>query len=190
MNKKVLIFVSCIFLCLTFGQILSSFGVFETKLEGAKDLKVAKWHIYVNDYDLNGTENKFYVDNVTYTNSKGETVQKFAPGVTGTFLLVIDPKDTEVSFKYDLSIDLSSSGYEQIKVDSIEGIDGTVLTNQNNVYSRTVPLSDIKALKTDKIKVTFSWTWDDQYNESDSTLGLIADKTFSIPISIKFDQQK
>ena len=104
--KKNLILISSILLILTCVQIIRSFGVFQSTYSEDNDLNIAKWHINVNDYDLNNTENTFYVDSITYRNNSGVVTGRFAPGVTGEFLLEIDPTDTEVSFEYHLSIDL------------------------------------------------------------------------------------
>ena len=38
------------------------------------------------------------------------------------------------------------------------------------------------------IKVTFSWTDSEEYNESDSQLGLDENSQIEIPISINFNQ--
>ena len=184
--KKVLLFISSILMLFTAFQVMKSFGVFETVYLEDNDLNIAKWRIYVNNYNLNNTENTFNVDNITYRNNSGVVSGRFAPGVTGEFLLVIDPTDTEVSFEYHLSIDLSDSLYSQIHVDSIEGVEGTNLTLNNGVYSRVFRLSEIQNDKVDTIKVTFSWD-DDVDDDSDSALGL-SDGDFNIPINISFSQ--
>lgn len=185
--KKVLIIVSSILLLFTFTQIMKSFGVFQTIYSEDNDLNIAKWHINVNNYDLNNTENTFYIDNITYRNNSGVVAGRFAPGVTGEFLLEIDPNDTEVSFQYNLSIDLSGSQYSQIHIDSIEGVNNTNLVLNNGVYSRVFTLSEIQNEKVDTIKVTFSWDNNDVNNESDSELGM-SDGNFNIPINISFSQ--
>ncbi len=185
--KKFLIFASVLLLIFTCSQIMKSFGVFETIYSEDNDLNIAKWHIYVNSYDLNNTENTFYVDNITYTNNSNVVTDRFAPGVTGSFLLEIDPANTEVSFEYELSIDLSDSQYSQISIDSVEGLAGTNLVSNNGVYSRVFSLSEILNGKTDTIRVTFSWTNAEENNTSDSELGS-SDGYFNIPVNIKFNQ--
>ncbi|MBR3230076.1 MAG: hypothetical protein IKF91_04545 [Bacilli bacterium] len=185
--KKILIILCFVFLCLTIHSISTSFGVFESKFDEDSSSSIAKWNIKVNNDNLNDTENTFYVDNISYVNSDNVNEDRFAPGVTGMFLLVIDPSDTEVSFKYDLSIDLSGNEYSQIKLDSIEGVDGTTLDVNSGVYSRVFSLSEIEAGRKDTIKVSFSWENDDANNESDSMLGQ-SSSTFEIPVNIKFTQ--
>lgn len=188
--KKVLIAIFLLFLSLTIISITSSWAVFETNVDSSTDLKIAKWQILVNDYDINNTTEIFYVDNITYKDKDGNVVDTFAPGGVGEFILEINPNDTEVAFTYEIKIDLSNNNYEQIKLDNIEGIDGTVLDVSDGIYKRTVSLDDISNKKIDKIKVTFSWEFDDKYNESDSSLGLNHDSEFSFPINIKFSQYK
>lgn len=184
--KKILIII-CFILCVfTIRQVSTSFAVFESSYSEDVEADVAKWHIYVNDYNLNDTDNVFYVNNVTYTNNQHVSANRFAPGVTGTFLLEIDPTDTEVSFKYEISFD-STNLPSQVRIDNVEGIGGTNLTLQNNVYSRIFRLSEIQAEMTDTIRVTFSWANNDVNNDSDSTLGQ-SEGDIEIPINIKFSQ--
>lgn len=185
--KKALLIASTFLLIFTGIQITKSFGLFESIINGDADINIAKWHIKVNNYNLNDTNNVFYVDNITYTNNENVSTNRFAPGVTGSFILEIDPTDTEVSFKYECTIDLSDSQYSQIRIDSIEGINGTNLTVEDNVYSRIFSLSEIKENKKDNIKVTFTWINDEENNDSDSELGS-SDGNFEIPVNIKFSQ--
>lgn len=186
--KKVLIVICLLFLFLTIFELSLTYGVFETKVEGDKDLNVAKWTILVNDNDITGENHTFYVDDVTYTNNEGVNTDKFAPGVSGEFILIIDPSNTEVAFEYEIAFDLNSNKYEQIKVDSIEGVNGTVLNLENGIYSKVITLSDIENEKKDMVKVNFSWVDDEKYNESDSQLGLDENSTFEIPVNIRFSQ--
>lgn len=183
--KKTLIVISILFLCLTVFQISNSFGLFETSVDNTSELSIAKWHIYVNDNDITGSGKTFYVDDITYSGS-GVSDGKFAPGVTGTFDLVIDPKDTEVAFTYQIRVDLSS--YSQINVDSIEGINGTELTKVDDVYEGKFTLDDINNSLKNYVRVTFSWD-KDKDDSKDTTIGESLD-TLEIPVYVKFSQYK
>lgn len=184
--KKIFIIIGCVFLGLTIFEFASSLAVFETNVQSENDLEVASWHILVNDYDL-GVSNTFYVDNITYFNNDKVSENKFAPGVSGEFILEIDPRGTDVAIEYELSIQMDER-YPQITLDSVEGLDGTVLTKNGDIYSNIISLKDITSGKKNKIKVTFSWKDDEANNESDSVLGLDEGGTFEIPINIKFSQ--
>lgn len=185
--KKGLILASCLLLILTLFQISKAYGVFQTVVNDDAEFGVAKWRIFVNNSDLNNNNNVFYVDNITYTNNSHVSASRFAPGVSGEFIIEIDPKNTEVAFKYELSVDLSNNTYNQIKIDSIEGLSGTNLTNTDGVYSRVFTLSEIRNQKVDSIKVSFSWDNEDSNSTSDSILGSLGEN-FNIPVNIKFSQ--
>ena len=185
--KKGLILSSCLLLIFTLFQISKAYGVFQTVVNDDAEFNVAKWRIYVNNSDLNNTNNVFYVDNITYTNNSNVSQSRFAPGVTGEFVIEIDPKNTEVAFNYELSFDLSSNEYSQIKIDSIEGLSGTNLTYYEGVYSRLFTLNEIRSHKVDSIRVRFSWENSDSNNDTDSFLGS-QDGNFEIPVNIKFSQ--
>lgn len=186
--KKSLIILCFLFLILTIFQISNSFGLFESKVDTESDLEVASWHISVNDRDITGKNKTFTVNNITYKDEAGEEVTKFAPGVSGTFILVIDPKDTDVSFKYELDTKITTS-YNQISILSVEGINDTNLTLENGIYSNVMTVKDIKNNKKDYIKITFSWENNDDNNDTDSLIGSSLEN-LEIPINIKFTQQK
>ena len=92
-----------------------------------------------------------------------------------------------MSFTYELAITLDK--YPNIKIDSIEGVNGTELTLDNGKYKRLMTLKEIQGGKKDTIKVTFSWQDDDKYNDLDSRIGSSLEE-IEIPISIKFSQYK
>ena len=185
--KKTFIVFGCLLLLFTLIQVTRVFGVFQTVYNEDTDFDVAKWHILVNNEDINGTNSVFYVGNITYTNNSGVSSNRFAPGVTGTFILEIDPTYTDVAFEYELSIDLSASIYNQIHIDSVTGINNTNLTVNNGVYSRIFTLSEIQANKVDDIQITFTWDNYESNNDADSLLGSL-DGNFEIPINITFSQ--
>lgn len=184
--KKFLLIIGILASILTIFEIVQSYASFETVKQSDADLNVAKWHINVNDYEI-GAQNTFYIDEITYLNNEGVSEGKFAPGVTGKFIIEIDPRDTDVAIRYDLNISMSKE-YAQIQIDSIQGINGTMLTKQGDNYSRIISLNDIQNQKTDQIEVTFSWKDEEQYNESDSILGLDETSQIRIPITIEFNQ--
>lgn len=185
--KKIIIIACFILLLITTYEVARVFGVFQTIYNDDASFNIAKWHIYVNNEDINGTSSTFYVGNITYTNNEGVSVDRFAPGVTGEFILEIDPTDTEVAFEYGLSVDLSGSAYSQIHIDSITGIDNTNLNISNDVYSRVFTLDEIKAHKVDRIKIAFTWDNDESNNSTDSILGSTGED-FEIPINMTFFQ--
>lgn len=185
--KKVLIVISAIVLCFTIFQISKSFGLFETKVSSDSDLSIASWHISVNDNDLTGVNKTFMVDDITYTDSDGNSTDKFAPGVTGSFILVIDPSGTDVSFSYELKVSAPRE-YSQINIDSVTGINNTTITVNDDTYSRVFPLSEIQSSKKDYIKISFSWDKDND-DESDSLIGSNKE-SISIPVNINFKQYK
>lgn len=186
--KKTLVFLSILFCALTIFQICQSFGVFETKLDTDEEFDIATWNICVNDSDITGENKVFRVSDITYKNEDGEEVSKFAPSTTGEFILVFDPKNTEVSFKYELNASVSSV-YSQISITSVQGINGTNLTLEDGSYFGVISLNDIKNGVKNYIKITFSWEDSEENNDSDSLIGTSLE-SLEIPISIKFTQQK
>lgn len=185
--KKVLIFLSAFFLIVTTFQLVKTFAVFESSVNSEDNLSIAKWTIYVNDQNLNGNNSTFFIDNITYLGNDGVKADKFAPGVSGYFLLEIDPKDTDVSIDYELSFDMLED-FPHIKIVSVEGQNGKTLNLESNTYSRTITLDEITKGEKDIIKVNFIWEKDDLHNDVDSSLGLTEGSEFAFPVKIKFLQ--
>ncbi len=103
---------------------------------------------------------------------------------------MIDPTDTDVSIRYDISFDLSELSDTKIKIDSIEEVNNTnnLIKTGENTYSGIIRLEEIQNKQTNKIVVNFTWDEDETTNEGDTAMGIIPDNKISIPVKVKVTQ--
>ncbi len=207
-NKKIMILLVLSFLFLIVVGSMYSYSLYESKSNQAIEMKVANWDILVNDKMItDGTEEAktFNINDMTLSGADEHVKENlFAPGVSGSFTLAIDPSDTEVSFKYYLTVDASRITNNMIKITQVSMIDknGNVINNGNlnnidpdkGVYEGLV-LYDKETSKKDKedrliiIKITITWLNDDNNNVADTEVGTSSNNPIlDIPVKVNFEQ--
>ena len=184
MKKFSLIIFSFLLIFLIF-QFVNNYGLLESNAEAEVNPEIGKWNITLNGVDVTVT-NEINASNLIYTGGNVENGY-FAPGVTGTYDIVIDPKNTDVSIRYDISADLSSlSSHPNISF-SISGASVTNTENGVTTYSGAIPLSSIKQGNKTTLQAKLVWTNDEQYNDLDSMLNG-SEAWLNIVITAKFTQ--
>lgn len=115
---------------------------------------------------------------------------KIAPGMNGTFEINIEPQDTQVSIRYDITIDSSKLSSKSIKLNSIveKNNDNTIIRTLENTYTGIITLEKINENYFDSIEVTFTWENDEENNEEDTKIGVVENFNLEIPIVITFCQ--
>ena len=192
MKKRIFIgTVTIICIVLTIYLILSTYAIFESNVTGEIEVQKAKWIIHINNTDItNNTNKNFVIDNVEIQNSDRVEDGNIAPGLNGKFNIVIDPKDTDVSVRYDITFDLSSIEDTKIRINSIDEIEvgNTFIKTGENTYTGVISLDEIKQGIINDIQVEFSWEEDETTKKKDTEIGSIPDNKISIPVSIKVTQ--
>ena len=144
-------------------MITDTYGLFESNKTKVVDSQIAKWNILINETNINKT--KSFLINTFKTNDTS-TVEsgKIAPGVTGYFDIVIDPSDTEVSFRYDLTFDFSSLS-NSFTIESIEETNGySIVRTDEFTYSNIITLTDIKNGIKNNIRAHIKWQNNEENN--------------------------
>lgn len=187
MKNKIIYIICAIMIFVSIYEITDTYGLFESQKDLVADNTVAKWNIYINDYSLNTTET-FIIDNFTFEESNTVADNKIAPGITGWFDIIIDPKDTQVSVRYDITFDFTSIP-NNITIESIEETSGQqIIKTGPNTYSNYITLANINDGITNNIRVYIKWNNDEANNESDTNIGLTEDNVIQIPVSITVSQ--
>lgn len=185
--RKLLILVClCIILLLIYGAA-RIYALFHSELYAKVQLKNGTWNIVVNGTDITtGTDVKFVIDNVLAQENEHVKPGNLAPGLTGTFKISIDPKDTDVSIRYDVSLDEGELTNSNIQIKSIkETQEGNELVKiDKNTYSGIIALEKIKAGDTNEITVEVEWIEDENNNEPDIALGTTWNAKYQIPITV------
>lgn len=189
MNKnlqKVLIFVMmCVFALLIY-KIIDIYAVFHSEVEANVELKNGVWNITVNGTQITtGVETKFIVDQITTTENSHVKPGTLAPGLSGSFTLAINPENTNVSVRYDITLNQEELGDSNLKIKSIQEIEKNyqLIKTGENMYTGVMPLEEIQNGILHKIQMEVEWVDDGLNNESDTELGKDTEP-LQIPITV------
>lgn len=190
--KRIILLVALIIsiIALTIS-ILMTYALFESSVSADISVEKATWKIIVNNTDITKEDNKkFVIDKVNINENSHTETGKLAPGVSGYFNILIDPTNTEVSVKYDVTFDLTNLDRTKIQIESIkETILGKELIKTGkNTYTGVISLEKIKKGKKNEITVNLNWQEDETTNKEDTEMGSIISNKIEIPVSIKVSQ--
>ena len=182
--------IICIILLIVY-EIIHIYAVFQSDVSGDVSFTNGVWHILVNETEISTAQEKsFTIDKINLENSQNVKEGKLAPGTTGNFQIAIDPQNTNVSIRYDISLNAQGLTNKNIKIRNItkENSDEGLINTGDGIYTGIITLDEIKNNKIDNIKVEIEWINSEDNNTEDTELGSVYDSTFNIPITIKFTQ--
>ncbi|MBQ4571633.1 MAG: hypothetical protein IJO27_01045 [Bacilli bacterium] len=204
--KIMLVFMS---LVLTVSLMSNTYSRYVADTTGSLEVQFAKWKILVNENDI--TSGNVSSIELTPVVDENENVaqNKLAPSSKGYFDIEIDPTDVEVSFDYEISLevlnenipDLLVTKYSLIKgntdldKDSIDRIDivDNVISGTFRYKNVASGSDEVFAFEPFTIRVYFEWVDNEEVStmsdEADTQIGLNAeDYTLQIKANIKFEQ--
>lgn len=190
LTKILVLIIICIILLIVY-KIIHIYAVFQSDVSGDARFTNGAWHILVNETEISTAQEKsFTIDQINLENSQNVKEGKLAPGTTGNFKIAIDPQNTNVSIRYDISLNSQGLTNKNIKIRNItkENSDEGLINTGDGIYTGIITLEEIRNNKIDNIKVEIEWLNSEDNNNEDTELGSIYDSTFSIPITIKFTQ--
>ena len=204
--KIMLVFMS---LALTISLMSNTYSRYVADTTGSLEVQFAKWKILVNNNDItSGNVSSIELTPVVDAN-ENVAKNKLAPSSSGYFDIEIDPTDVEVSFDYEISLevlnenipDLLVTKYSLIKGDSDLDKDSIKMNDiVDNVisgifrYKNVASGSDeVFTFEPFTIRVYFEWIDNEEVStmndEADTQIGLNAeDYTLEIKANIKFEQ--
>lgn len=192
-NNKIKVLLMCltlIMLIITIYAISTTYALFQSQIKGSVVKNVGKWNIKINGADvLKGTSEEFNMQQFVVDENENTKPGKMAPGTTGSFELSIDPTDTQVSVRYDISIVLNEITNDKVQLISVEkdSTNNIVKTNENT-YTGIIPLEEIEKGAIDLVKIKFCWENDEQNNIVDSEIGTIINSKIQIPVKVNITQ--
>jgi len=149
-------------------------------------MKIAAWEITINESIITNEEKTFNIDNIIWNNSENVLSGKVAPGMDGYFDIVIDPKNTGVSVRYDViyDIDYLNEINTAFKITKVEEINGNklVLTDKYT-YTGIIDLGNEKQT----IRTYVKWEDMEDNGETDYITGT-TNTSFEIPIDVNVIQ--
>lgn len=174
-KKWHLVLAICVLiLCIT--QIQQTYAKYLDTKEGDTDFTIAKWKILVNQQDITEASTMSSLINPVYIENEHMKEGVIAPGREGYFDLVIDSSNTEVSFRYDISVTSSeNSSVNDLIITGYSLNDSEIIpvSDQLNNLSNIIYYTDTN--KENKIRIYFQWrdgTGENMNNEADTNASI------------------
>ncbi len=206
MKKKCKILFIIISLALTLSLMSNTYSRYVASTTGNLDMLFANWQILVNEKDiLDGSSSSIQITPVLVENEDIAT-NKVAPSTQGYFDINIDPTNVDVSFSYQVNIevlnknipDLMITKYAILNSDYNEGDEITANTLENNQLSDSLVFqNDIEDYSFEPFTIRIYFEWYDGVDDTmddaaDSEIGkdaAINNTTLQIQATIQFEQQ-
>lgn len=98
---------------------------------------------------------------------------KLAPGLSGSFEIEISPEDTNVSIRYDITLNEEELGDTNLKIKSVQEVENNVelIKTGENTYTGLIPLEDINNGIKHKIRMEIMWEDNEENSENDTEIG-------------------
>lgn len=183
-KKLLFLLIMCIFILLIY-KVINIYAVFHSEMEANVELKNGIWNITVNGEKITtGVETEFVIDQIETTQDDHVKPGKLAPGLSGSCEIAINPENTDVSVRYDITLNQEELKNSNLKIKSIQEIEKNypLIKTAENTYTGIISLDEIKNGTTHKIKMEVEWIDDEIYDESDTELGKSTTHQLQIPI--------
>lgn len=190
--KKIIFIILILFLGISILSINTTLSYYVDEANKTSNFEIADWVIKVNKSDITlESSNEFTIDdiNLIIPNSSVEGLkvsnEKFAPGTSGNFNILLDLSNVDTSINYDLSIDTSFFDNSNISIDSVS-VGEEMLELVDGFYSNSLTVNKIKEQRQELITINFKWIDSDDNNDMD--FGSVANSELVIPINIVIEQ--
>lgn len=219
MNVRIKILGVFIPLCLLLCFMSNTYSRYVADTTGDFKMSFAQWQILVNNEDITGNTSSSVTINPVIDENKYVENNKLAPSSTGYFDIIIDPSNVDVSFNYNITLDVINENipdliikqyaildknYDGKKTITYENIVNNTINGSLDVYKQVIASgSDEIASSSDEIedfkfepftiRIFFEWFEGDgeQMDDEDDTLiGYTADENnLEINTVIRFEQK-
>jgi len=190
MNKNIrkilFLLMTSVFILLIY-KIIDIYAVFHSEIESNVALENGKWNITINGSDITtGTVTEFVINQITTTENEHVKPGNLAPGLSGSFEIEINPEDTNVSVRYDITLNQQELGDSNLKIRSIEEIEQNykLIQTDENTYTGVILLEEINQGINHRIKMEVEWADEEISNDADTTLGTDVTNKLQIPITV------
>ena len=171
-KRKIIFFVALMSLlyCITIMQ--DTYAKYVSSAVENAELTIARWSILINDQDVVNESNFSDTISPVFAGSTNIASDVIAPTAQGYFDLVLNGTNTDVSFRYTVSIDTTDCAVDDLIITGYT-IDGTTYTFDGSDVTGTVLLNDPSRVK----NIRFNVEWND--NALTQTMDNAADTTAS-----------
>ena len=190
-KNKVFILISVIILCIIIYEITKIYALFHSELDSKVEFKKGMWNIKVNNTDITrGTITEFEIDTINMDETSHVKSGKIAPGMKGNFKISINPQNTSVSVRYDISLNKEQLTNKNIKIVSVKEKkqNNNLIKTGEDTYTGIISLDDIKNNVTNEIIIEIEWIDDRQNDGEDTKIGIIENSEIKIPMTVYVSQ--
>lgn len=190
-SKKIKIILLLLSLSLTMAFMSDTYSRYVADTTGDIEVQFAKWQILVNTQDITSGEAKSIDLQPVVIENEHIAANTFAPSSKGYFDIAVDPTNVNVSFGYNISLevlnkdmpDLMITQYSFLDKTGVEG-DKNDIDNTNNVdglienaINEQVLYNKEKSFEPFTIRIYFEWfegEGEKQDDAADTVIGLNA----------------
>lgn len=198
-NKKFLLLLIGIFICLLLFSIVQIYAKYLTSATGKTNITIARWNISVNNKSIKNNSDISAAIEPKFDGSTHISPDIIAPTAEGYFDLVFDFSDVDVSFKYEINVsadenssvtDLVATGYSVVDSEQIpDDWEKITFDTFNQPITDTVLLDDNLDKRT--IRVYILWNDDEttaQMTNDQDTDSTKQDSPALLYVNIAFTQ--
>jgi len=204
MSIRLKILLLIIPLSLSLCIMSNTYSRYVADTTGNVEMLFAKWQILVKDTDITNNTSSSIILTPVIDENKYITKNKIAPSSTGYFDIDIDPSNVEVSFNYNIKLniinqdipDLIITKYSILSNTYVEGDKVTQNTIENNEINDSLDfLNNVENFKFKPFTVRIYFEWyegqDEKMNDlNDTLIGINPDDNkLEIKAEIKFEQK-
>lgn len=198
MFKKFKLLLVIASLATTLSLMSNTYSRYVASSTGNVEVEFAKWQILVNKTDITTNNTSTITFEPTIEQNVNVADNKIAPSSTGYFDIEIDPTNIDVSFKYNINLNIDNENIPDLVITKYTIIpenytDKDVIkynTLENNTLENTLTYDSKNPFKKFTIRVYFQWYEGENELMDDQKDTQIAntDTTFTINASINFEQ--
>ncbi len=197
--KKTWIIVGIVMLLFTSYKIIDTYAKYVSRAEAQAEKQSGAWVIKVNDSDISNSNEQttFNISNLTYPTNEFVADNKMAPSSSGYFDIVIDPSNSSVAVRFDVTLDTEqlniidsirfTNAYRVVNGEEVS--EGIVQTGENT-YSGIISLNDVKNNVASTVRFYLGWEENEteEGDTQDSELGSIMDLSTNLPVKVTVSQ--
>ena len=199
LKKKIILIAALLSLFTCIGSVSYTYAKYATKTKKDLESKISRWNVKINNEDISSIStdinNKIIIESkdtlenkipINFTDTTNEHIEQnvIVPGTQGNFEIALDFNDVDVSFKYEIVFDFSTTNLDGFKVINYE-TDGITTNLDTNTIEKIVYKTDND--RTDNLKINIEWV-DENTEESNKINTALAGQDVKINIKINLIQ--
>ena len=205
MLKKFKVLIVIASLAITLSLMSNTYSRYVASSEGNVEIEFAKWQLLVNTIDITSSATSSISFEPVIEPNDNVAKNKVAPSSTGYFDIEIDPSNVDVSFSYEIELNIDSENVPDLIITKYAILPDNYIEDDKLEFENLVngKISSImkygtKDFKKTTLRIYFQWfegqtqvmteTMDDTVDTNVGYEAATKDTSFSINANINFEQ--